>query len=129
MNKTIEQETLEQSDLWDYVEKQKPSIEEALRKHLPLAPSHIETEFNAAVRYALFPGGKRLRPVLTLLGAEIVGGAAESVLPSAVAVEFIQKILMSSIQNRKLTMRNLKLRNPPSAIRLPISFSSRGKIC
>ncbi|MBK8150567.1 MAG: polyprenyl synthetase family protein [Acidobacteria bacterium] len=37
----------------------------------------------------MFSGGKRLRPVLTLLGAELVGGNAESVLPAAVAGEFI----------------------------------------
>ena len=78
-----------QSDLWQYVEKYKPQIETGLRKFLPLAPPHIETEFNEALEYALFPGGKRLRPVLTLLGAEVVGGNAKSVLPAAIAVEFI----------------------------------------
>ncbi len=39
----------------------------------PPPPPNIESEFNEAIEYALFPGGKRLRPVLTLLGAEIVG--------------------------------------------------------
>jgi geranylgeranyl diphosphate synthase, type II len=77
------------AELWHYVEKYKPQIELELRKFLPLAPPHIETEFNEALEYALFPGGKRLRPVLTLLGAEIVGGSAKSVLPAAIAVEFI----------------------------------------
>src|SRR6201999_960594 len=32
---------------------------------------------------------KRLRPILTILGAELVGGKAESVLPASVAVEFV----------------------------------------
>ena len=41
------------------------------------------------LEYALFSGGKRLRPVLTLLGAELVGGNAEQVIPAAVAGEFI----------------------------------------
>lgn len=77
------------TDLWYYVEKYKPQIEAELRKFLPLAPQNIETEFNEALEYALFPGGKRLRPVLTLLGAEVVGGNAKSVLPAAIAVEFI----------------------------------------
>ncbi len=76
-------------DLWHYVEKYKPQIENALREHLPLAPPNIETQFNEAVRYALFSGGKRLRPVLTILGAELVGGKSDLILPSAVAVEFI----------------------------------------
>ena len=78
------------NELWQYVEGYKPRIENELRKFLPLAPPQIETEFNEALEYALFPGGKRLRPVLTLLGAEIIGsGNAESVLPAAIAVEFI----------------------------------------
>ena len=83
------QEISEAANLWKYVEKHKPQIENALQKHLPLAPTNIETQFNEAVQYALFPGGKRLRPVLTLLGAELVGGNAENVLPAAVAVEFV----------------------------------------
>jgi geranylgeranyl diphosphate synthase type II len=77
------------ADLWQYVERTKPQIEDALQKFLPLAPPEIETEFNKAIEYALFPGGKRLRPVLTLLGAELIGGRAEAVLPAAIAVEYI----------------------------------------
>src|SRR5207237_7168343 len=75
--------------LWQYVEKYRPSIEKSLREHLPLAPPKIETKFNEAVEYALFSGGKRLRPVLTLLGAELFGGKPEIILPAASAVEFI----------------------------------------
>ena len=86
---TIQQDAAEQTDLWQYVERTKPLIEEALQKFLPVAPSETETQFNAAVEYALFPGGKRLRPVLTLLGAELIGGKAEQVLPAAIAVEYI----------------------------------------
>lgn len=77
------------SGLWSYVERHRPAIEEALHVHLPLAPPQIESRFNEAVEYALFSGGKRLRPVLTMLGAELVGGKAESVLPAAVAGEYI----------------------------------------
>jgi geranylgeranyl diphosphate synthase type II len=78
-----------ESDLWKYVEDKMPQIENSLREHLPLAPAKIETKFNEAVEYALFSGGKRLRPVLTLLGAELVGGESEIVVPAACAVEFI----------------------------------------
>lgn len=77
------------ADLWHYVENHKPQIERALREFLPLAPPNIETEFNEATRYALFSGGKRLRPVLTLLGAQLVGGKSDAIVPSAIAVEFI----------------------------------------
>jgi geranylgeranyl diphosphate synthase type II len=84
----IEEKT-DQAELWQYVEKYRPHIENSLREHLPLAPPNIETRFNEAVEYALFSGGKRLRPVLTLLGAELFGGKAETILPAASAVEFI----------------------------------------
>ena len=86
---SIEETQNNVADLWQYVERTKPQIEDALQKFLPLAPPEIETEFNKAIEYALFPGGKRLRPVLTLLGAELIGGRAEAVLPAAIAVEYI----------------------------------------
>ena len=82
-------QTQTQAELWQYVEKHRAEIEKSLREFLPLAPPQIETKFNEAVEYALFSGGKRLRPVLTLLGAELVGGNAEQVIPAAVAGEFI----------------------------------------
>ena len=85
----MEKHTEKFAELWQYVEKHRPSIEKSLREHLPLAPPNIETQFNEAMEYALFSGGKRLRPVLTLLGAELFGGKAEAILPSAIAVEFI----------------------------------------
>lgn len=85
MNKTKDKYT----QLWDYVENSKPSIEKALRDYMPLAPAHMETKFNEAIEYSLFPGGKRVRPILTLLGAELVGGNSRDVFPAAAAVEFI----------------------------------------
>jgi geranylgeranyl diphosphate synthase, type II len=87
---TEEYEIISESDnLWEYIEGVKPLIEKALRENLPLAPSHIETQFNEAIEYAIFPGGKLLRPVLTLLGAEIVGGKVENIVSSSAAVEFV----------------------------------------
>ncbi len=85
----MEKQTENFAELWQYVEKHKPQIELALREHLPLAPPNIETKFNEAVEYALFSGGKRLRPVLTLLGAELVGGKTDLMFPAACAVEFV----------------------------------------
>jgi geranylgeranyl diphosphate synthase type II len=41
------------------------------------------------MRYSLFAGGKRLRPVLTLAAAEACGGKVESALPLACAIECI----------------------------------------
>ena len=80
---------IESSGLYAYLERVRPCIEEGLRAHLPSTPVPFAATFNQAINYALFPGGKRLRPVLTFLGAELFGGKAVSVLPAAVAVEYI----------------------------------------
>lgn len=42
-----------------------------------------------AMRYSLFAGGKRLRPVLCMAVAETLGGNAEDLLPVAAAIEMI----------------------------------------
>lgn len=42
-----------------------------------------------AMRYSLFAGGKRLRPILCLAAAESLGGTAEQLLPVACAIEMI----------------------------------------
>ncbi|MBU3699224.1 MAG: polyprenyl synthetase family protein [Candidatus Kapabacteria bacterium] len=41
------------------------------------------------VHYLFEAGGKRVRPVLTLLACEAVGGAAEHALPASVAIELL----------------------------------------
>jgi geranylgeranyl pyrophosphate synthase len=67
----------------------RPDIERALVNNLPIAPPQIERSFGEAMRAALFSGGKRIRPVLTMLGAQVVGGTPLSVLGPATAVEYI----------------------------------------
>jgi geranylgeranyl diphosphate synthase type II len=42
-----------------------------------------------AMRYSLFAGGKRLRPVLVLLACEACGGLADAAIPAACAVEMV----------------------------------------
>lgn len=42
-----------------------------------------------SMRYSLFSGGKRLRPILTLAAGEVVGGEEENLLPFACAIELI----------------------------------------
>ncbi|HYU41444.1 MAG TPA: polyprenyl synthetase family protein, partial [Vicinamibacteria bacterium] len=42
-----------------------------------------------AVRYSLFAGGKRIRPLLVLAAGEAVGGTDDALLPLACAVEMI----------------------------------------
>lgn len=63
-------------------------VDKALGGYLPKAsvkPATIHT----AMRYSLFAGGKRLRPILALAAAEACGGALEPALPAACAVECI----------------------------------------
>lgn len=81
--------SLTEADMWAYKREVDPLIEGALAQHLPAVASPAHKVFNEALNYAVFPGGKRLRPVLTLLGAELVGGSRRDVLPAAAAVEFL----------------------------------------
>jgi geranylgeranyl diphosphate synthase type II len=62
------------------------AVEEYLDR-LQLSPELGGLE--AAVRYALEGGGKRIRPVLCLATAEAAGGAVEEALPAAAALELI----------------------------------------
>lgn len=77
------------ADLWEYVDRHEDEIEKTLREHLPVAPPTNESEFQKALDYALFSSGKNVRPVLTLLGAELFGGKGSDMLPAAAAVEYV----------------------------------------
>ena len=46
-------------------------------------------DLDAALRYALESGGKRVRPVLCLAVAEAAGGSVEAALPAAAALELV----------------------------------------
>src|SRR5512138_352216 len=63
-------------------------IDAALDRALPAERAWPET-IHRAVRYSLFAGGKRIRPILVLAAAEAVDGALEEAMPLACAVEMI----------------------------------------
>jgi geranylgeranyl diphosphate synthase type II len=44
--------------------------------------------------YALDQGGKRVRPLLTLLANEMFGGKAEAVMPAAIAIEIFHNFTL-----------------------------------
>ena len=75
-------------DLKPYLARQTILIDRALHRFLPRAATRPAT-LHEAMRYSLFAGGKRLRPVLTLAAAEACGGAFAPALPAAGAVECI----------------------------------------
>ncbi len=64
------------------------TVEQALDHALPAEGEWPET-IHRAVRYSLFAGGKRIRPVLVLASGEAVGGRPEELMPLACAVEMI----------------------------------------
>ena len=63
-------------------------IDRALQRWLPAARVK-PTTLHQAMRYSIFAGGKRMRPILCLEAAEICGGDAETALSAACAVECI----------------------------------------
>ena len=75
-----------------YLKEKKGIIDEALDRYLPGEENYPPVIFKA-IRYSLFAGGKRIRPILCLASAEAVGGGSEeslqSILPVACALEFI----------------------------------------
>jgi len=64
------------------------AVDEALDRALPPESAWPAT-LHRAVRYSLFAGGKRIRPVLVLAAGEAVGGAREELMPLACAVEMV----------------------------------------
>ena len=62
------------------------SVEDALETFLPARDGDILFD---SMRYSLFAGGKRLRPVLTLAWCDLCGGNGRSALPGAAAVEMV----------------------------------------
>lgn len=75
-------------DLKKYLEQKREIIDEALNQYLPPETEYPQT-IHEAMRYSVFAGGKRLRPILVIAAAEVVGGRAEKVLPTACAIELI----------------------------------------
>jgi geranylgeranyl diphosphate synthase type II len=74
--------------LHTYFESRRKMTEQALNHYLDTTKSNPEV-IHEAMRYSVFAGGKRLRPVLVLAGAEICGKRPEIALPTAAAMELI----------------------------------------
>src|SRR5580698_10596673 len=71
------------------IQELQPVIESALLNYLPQCRTLAAQTLDDAIRYSVFPGGKRLRPVLALMGAGIFSDDLRSALGAACAVEFI----------------------------------------
>jgi len=75
-------------DLQVYLTERRGLVDAALERHLPSEAAPPLT-IHRAMRYSVMAGGKRLRPILVIAGAEAVGGAATMVMPTACALEII----------------------------------------
>jgi geranylgeranyl diphosphate synthase, type II len=75
-------------ELMDYLSTRTAEVDAALDRYLPKAKERPAT-LHAAMRYSVFAGGKRLRPVLCLAAAEACGGEISAALAPACAVELM----------------------------------------
>ncbi|HMH51625.1 MAG TPA: farnesyl diphosphate synthase [Candidatus Acidoferrum sp.] len=75
-------------DLTAYLNDRRQRVDDALAT--VLLPDDAEPpSVHRAMRYSVMAGGKRLRPILVIAGAEAVGGAAATVMEAACALELI----------------------------------------
>ncbi len=71
-----------------YLKEKRALINEALNRCLPSSRKRPKS-LHQAMRYAVFPGGKRLRPLLVLIAAEICAGNLKRAMPLACSIELI----------------------------------------
>lgn len=75
-------------DITSYLSKRKAIIDKTLDKLVPSAKM-FPTSIHEAMRYSLFAGGKRVRPILAIAAAEALGARASGLLPLAGSLELI----------------------------------------
>lgn len=71
-----------------YLEQRKQTVDDALDRFMPSGDTH-PARLVAAMRYSLFAGGKRIRPILTLAAAEAAEGGVQDALVPGCAVELV----------------------------------------
>jgi geranylgeranyl diphosphate synthase type II len=71
-----------------YLHLRQKKVDCALDRYLPKEEVK-PTTIHKAMRYSLFAGGKRLRPILCLAAAEAAGGKIDNALPLACAMECV----------------------------------------
>jgi geranylgeranyl diphosphate synthase type II len=75
-------------DLKVYLKEQCARIDAALDRFLP-RETDMPHSLHKAMRYSIFAGGKRVRPILMLAACQAVGGDTERAIPAACAMEMI----------------------------------------
>jgi geranylgeranyl diphosphate synthase type II len=74
--------------LSEFFEADRAAVDAALNKFLPLART-APASIHEAMRYSVFAGGKRLRPVLCLEAARLFADPPDAAVPAGCAIEFI----------------------------------------
>ncbi len=77
-----------EADVPAILAERRKAVDAALERWLPMQEA-VPPKIHEAMRYSVFAGGKRLRPVLALLACEAVEGKPEDALPVAAALEMI----------------------------------------
>jgi geranylgeranyl diphosphate synthase type II len=72
----------------DYFKQKNALVDEWLDRLLP-AESESPATIHEAMRYSVFAGGKRLRPILAIAAGEIFGADERELLPAACSLEMI----------------------------------------
>jgi geranylgeranyl diphosphate synthase type II len=75
-------------DLKKYLKERCRLVDEALEQFLPPA-DELPDSLHKSMRYSVFAGGKRVRPILLLAACEAVGGEIGPAMPAACAMEMI----------------------------------------
>jgi len=75
-------------DIKDYIKAVAAEVDAALERFLPSA-ERMPQNLHKAMRYSVFAGGKRVRPVLAMAACDAVGGERQYVLAAACAIEMI----------------------------------------
>lgn len=73
----------------EFIDSHRDRLEEALNHWLPVSLISGADHFNQALKYAVFPGGKRLRPYLTFIASLLGGASDEQAMRLSCAIEFI----------------------------------------
>ena len=75
-------------DIRQYLEQKREAVDRFLDSVIP-AVQTTPTTLHESMRYSLFAGGKRVRPILAIAAAEAVGNPAPAVMPIACSLELI----------------------------------------
>ncbi|BCS53681.1 polyprenyl synthetase family protein [Geobacter sp. SVR] len=75
-------------DLKAYLKEQCVRVDAALDNYLP-KESELPHSLHKSMRYSVFAGGKRVRPILMLAACQAVGGNTDLAIPAACAMEMI----------------------------------------